>query len=289
MPNYTHFNDDATTKPQNHRRNFLCNPHRCYTLGSESYTGVMQVMPKLTEHVYGVLTLNQFVNGYIIVNPQTNKLALVDYGSGTGFVQAIKAELSQMQRTLDDVAYLLVTHAHPDHYGGLKALQDECDATTIAHAVDAPVIRGEEPMRYADPDTLDFFSKLISQVMLPTAPPAARVDRTVDGDAVLDDVYPGLQVLHLPGHSPGQIGFYLPDERTLIAGDTMAHFSLFGGLTLGLSVPIKAASTDWPQVKRSIKRVADELQVDNLLIAHGAPIIGGANARIKKFAARLRV
>ena len=242
-------------------------------------------MPKLTDHVYGVLTFGASVNGYIIENPQDDgRLTLVDFGAGDGFLKAIKAELAKMQKkkTLADVAYLIPTHAHPDHYGALAAVQKECDATTIAHSVDAPVIRGEHPVRYADPETLDFANKLIGRIMLPSAPPAARVDRTVEGGEVLDEVYPGAQVVHLPGHSPGQIGLYLPDERTLIGGDVMSR------LPWGLYVPIKAASPDWAGVKRSIKRVA-EMDVANMLVGHGPPTIGNAGAQIAKFAQRLTI
>jgi glyoxylase-like metal-dependent hydrolase (beta-lactamase superfamily II) len=51
------------------------------------------------------------------------------------------------------------------------------------------------------------------------------------GDIVID-------VIHLPGHSPGGVGFYLKKQDTLISGDTLFKGSI-GRLDLPTSEPEK--------------------------------------------------
>ena len=36
-------------------------------------------------------------------------------------------------------------------------------------------------------------------------------------------------VLHLPGHSPGEVAYYLPESSLLLSGDTLVTRNLFTG------------------------------------------------------------
>lgn len=104
----------------------------------------------------------------------------------------------------------------------------------------------------------------------------ARVDVELDDGDSLDQVLPGMQVVYLPGHSYGQVGYYIPQDKLLIGGDVMMHF--FGSLRM----PLRFVSPDWTAVKASIRKVA-EMDIDILCLGHGK-VIYNANEIIRQYA-----
>lgn len=235
-------------------------------------------MQKLSEHVYGILTKFNLLNQYVIVNDDT--LAVVDMMLNESDVDNLEKELATQGWSLDDVTHLLITHAHPDHIGGLYAFQERSNATTYAHRIDAQVIRGEADSATADPAELGWVNRLILNMMGDNSPEnPSRVDVDLGDGDTLDHILAGLQVVHLPGHSHGQVGYYLPQDKLLIGGDVMMRF---GG---SLRMPLRAVSPDWTAVKQSIRRVAD-LDVEILCLGHGKPLYN-ANPIIQAFAERV--
>ena len=76
----------------------------------------------------------------------------------------------------------------------------------------------------------------------------AQVDVEFEDDT---EILPGLQAVHLPGHSDGHSGFWLEADGVLLGGDVAMR--MLGNLTM----PFRAPSPDWDAVKRSIRKVAD--------------------------------
>jgi glyoxylase-like metal-dependent hydrolase (beta-lactamase superfamily II) len=234
-------------------------------------------MKQLTAAVFGVLTQFNGLNGYLIRG--ADGFTLVDAGL-KGFDRAVKQALSQLGGSLNDLKRIVITHAHPDHVGALPSLQQQVNATTYAHRLDAPVIRGDWPMAYPKLEELGALSRFVLGRMQGNSLAPARVDVELSDGQTLDEVATGAQVIHLPGHTHGQIGLYLPEEKTLIGGDVLMH------LPWGLTLPLRPASPDWNGVKASIRKAA-ELPLENLLLGHGAPILGGAQARLSAFVRKL--
>lgn len=230
-------------------------------------------MKQVTHAVYGVYTMMRSVNGYLI--KQDDDFTLVDVGVGSGFVDTLEKQMQANGHALTDIKHIIITHAHPDHCGGLADLQSRIDATTYAHPLDAPVITGEKDIPHADPATLGRVDRFL--LNLSGNQPTGRVDQHIEEGQVLDFVHPGATVIHLPGHSDGQIGIWLPDEGTLTGGDVMM------ALPFGLSVPIKAVSPDWKAVKQSIRRVAD-MPIKTLCLGHGSPLTDDTKAKVTRFA-----
>ena len=85
-----------------------------------------------------------------------------------------------------------------------------------------------------------------------------------EGSLDIGDVH--LPVFHTPGHSPGSVCLYWPDEKALVSGDLIFKEGL--GRT---DLP----GGDGDLIKKSIKRMA-ELDVEWVLPGHGE-IIAGAD------------
>lgn len=230
-------------------------------------------MRQLTPTVFGILTQFNGLNAYLIRGH--DGFTLVDAGL-KGFHRYVQRALRQLGSRLDALKRIVITHAHPDHVGALPKLQQMVNATTYAHRLDAPVIRGDWPMAYPKPEELSPIHRLLQGSMHRLALTPARVDvELVDGQTLPEAA--GARVIHLPGHSHGQIGLYLSEEKTLIGGDVVIHWPW------GLALPLRPASPDWAAVKQSIRKAA-ELPLDNLLLGHGAPILGRAQARLQALA-----
>lgn len=234
------------------------------------------MMKQITPHVYAILTTMGYLNSYIIQHDGI--ITLVDTGTGAGFVdEHIEPALKALNTGWDAVRYVVITHEHYDHVGGLAAIQERANPTTFAHRLGKPIIEGEKPDPFANPDELNFVYRLIRNQIAKNTFTPARVDRTVEDSETLDEILAGTVIYHLPGHAHGQIGLYLASEKTLIAGDLVIR------TPFGLRKPLRFVSPDWAAVSESIKRVSS-LAVDNLCIGHGQPIVGGAEAKLRKFA-----
>ncbi len=139
---------------------------------------------------------------------QGRQPALID----SGFV-ANAQQTAAWVRTHTARAMLVVnTHWHSDHVGG-NALLQAMGAGIVASAPDAQAINRRDPgccvAEYLDQ---------------PVAP--YTVDQPLhDGQVLrLGDV--DWEVLSTPGHAPGHLSLWQPDERLLVAGDALSDYDV---------------------------------------------------------------
>lgn len=120
---------------------------------------------------------------------------LIDGGTEAG-AELIANNIRRLGFKLADVKYLLHSHEHIDHVGGIARLQQLTGAQLIASAEAAKVFR-TGAADAADP-----------QAGMHPPLPAARVDRVVtDGDSVrLGNL--ALTAVATPGHTPGALSWH---------------------------------------------------------------------------------
>jgi len=201
---------------------------------------------KINENVYGFIwrsTTANNCNTYLIDGPTR---ILIDPGHISLFDHVHK-ELNELGLTLDDIGLVIGTHAHPDHLEAAELFKEK-PALVALHNKDWRFLK-----------SMDNSPKTPLSLNTQSIAPAFFLK---EGDISISGF--DFLVLHTPGHSPGSVSIYWPDQKMLFTGDLVFK----GGL----------GRTDLPggngtKLKESIKRLAG-LDAEWLLPGHGDIISG---------------
>ena len=90
---------------------------------------------------------------------------------------------------------------------------------------------------------------------------------------------PGWELLHTPGHTPGHVSLYRPEDRTLLVGDAFcttkpeSFFEAALAQHAELHGPPSYFTSDWAQARQSVQKLAG---IDAATVApgHGKPLSG---------------
>ena len=139
---------------------------------------------KVIDNIYYVGTNG--LASYLITTPQGH--ILIDTVMPESTAQ-IEASIAKLGFKVADIKYILNTHAHIDHTGGLAQIKQDTGAQMVAGAKDVPLLEGGFYPGREQESHLNF--------------PPVKVDRAVhEGDTVtLGGVT--LTAHETPGHSPG--------------------------------------------------------------------------------------
>jgi glyoxylase-like metal-dependent hydrolase (beta-lactamase superfamily II) len=97
-----------------------------------------------------------------------------------------------------------------------------------------------------------------------------------DGDTV--DILGGLEVIHVPGHTPGSIALYQAERQMLFSGDALFNESETGKTGIQYT---NAFTSNKAQAKKSAHKLATR-PVKIAFFGHGEPILEQAGERIKE-------
>ncbi|UPT40342.1 MBL fold metallo-hydrolase [Streptomyces sp. WAC00303] len=219
---------------------------------------LVEVLPRL--HMF------RFRIGQAYLWRDGTDLTLIDAGD-IDSAAAIEDAIRTLGLDPAGIRRIVITHGHRDHYGAAQELADRHGAEIIAHALDAPVVRGERPV--PEPDLLDWELPLWEHgLTVPEAPPT-RVDREVTGGEMLP-FGDGARVVHAPGHTAGSIAIHLPLHGVLFTGDTVASAE---GVMLGVF------NVDRAEAAATFRRLA-ALAPRTVCVGHGDPLTENAAAEM---------
>jgi len=189
----------------------------------------------MVEKVFDVIVVGPLqVNCYILGNGGAGEAMVIDPG---GNADAIFRRLSKMKLNL---AYIVNTHAHVDHVGGIRELKDMTGAEFIIHP--------EE-----EPDLLSAARRALAFGFSIDKPP--KPDRFVEeGDTITLGEGLNIHVLHTPGHSPGGISLLVDDM--VFVGDT-----LFAGSVGRWDLPGGSYELLIQSIKRKLLTLGDNVKV----------------------------
>lgn len=145
-------------------------------------------------------------NTYVLFDEVSAEAAVVDPGMMN------KSECDEISSFISEnklkVKYLLNTHLHIDHVAGDEYIETRYGVELSASPLDEPL--ASRIMQQAQMFHLDINS--VGAVKI--AHPLKHNDRLWLGETLVD-------VLEVPGHSPGSLAFYFPGNGFVITGDAL--------------------------------------------------------------------
>ncbi len=165
---------------------------------------------------------------------------------------------------------VLLTHGHLNHVGGLSALRLAWNPPIAAHVNEAPYIVGSRDYARIRSNNPAFW---LGSILMETTPSSIpNVSRIDHGQNIM-----GLNVIHLPGHTPGHIGFIHTQDQACVCGDVV--------LNIGqrLMAPFTLTTPNPKLAKNSIYRLT-ERNFQHLLPSHGPPIMRVGRQRLFEYA-----
>lgn len=172
---------------------------------------------------------------------------IVDTGQDARDADAIRRALASLGRSLAQVDACILTHRHGDHVGGLASLLAERTMPVFVPAADRERAEAATGVRMQE---------------LPLGP--------------LKWI-PDIEVIPMPGHTPGTVSLYWHSRRTLIASDAL--FSAGRHLITSPTYLCDDAALALQSVARLVER---DLPIEAVLVGHGEDVFEDGKTRIRR-------
>ena len=146
-------------------------------------------------------------NTYLVI--KDGKCIIIDPGN------YYDNENSEIKNFIEDNSlsplFILVTHVHIDHVLGIKYLSDE-------YSIDTYIPKSE----------LDFHDNMINYASMFGFDKYDHQNniKLIDDSSKLSFIEVPIEILSLPGHSPGHLGFYFRENKICFSGDVLFKNSI---------------------------------------------------------------
>ena len=153
---------------------------------------------------YKRIRLGSFVtNTYIISDNSQNRAIIIDPADSH----------QKIEKALDGLVpeIILLTHGHSDHMYEIQYFREKYGSKVYAHCDEKPYFESD-------------------YIRNPIGVPLEKREYVCDvwlkdGDKIEFGPY-SFQVMHTPGHTPGSVCYYCPEEKILFSGDTLFNGSI---------------------------------------------------------------
>ncbi len=237
----------------------------------EIFPGIFRIQVPMPNKALG------FLNAYLLRTEKGCLLVDTGWNDDTAW-KSLQSGIQECGVSLTEVAYIIITHVHPDHYGLVGRLSAATSARLMLHPAEQNILsrRSNHCRETAaslagwfrsngmpvEPDQL-FTLQTLKELGLLPAPMTTRLIE--DGEHVSVGGF-DLQVLLTPGHSPGHICLYDRLNHLLFCGD-----HILAGITPNISLQDDTGSNPLQDYLQSLDRIAG-LEVCLALPGHGEPM-----------------
>lgn len=141
-------------------------------------------------------------NTYFYIDAHTKSGFIIDPGAQAGLIYEV------VQRNGWNIEKILLTHGHFDHIGAAEVLRERLTAPIYIYPQDAPYLT-------------DTYLNLSGNTENPVTVP--HYEELYDGEVIQLKANSGfyLKVIHTPGHTPGSVTYYSPEENAAFVGDLL--------------------------------------------------------------------
>ena len=154
-------------------------------------------------------TFNAFSENTYVAFDETKEAVIIDPGCYSSQECAELAEFISEQKLI--VKYLLNTHCHIDHVLGNYFVKEKYKVPFLIHEIEEKVLRAVKS--YAPNYGFPNYSEVLPDAYLKEG------EKLKFGNVAWD-------ILFLPGHAPGHIGFYDKPEKKIFSGDVLFEESI---------------------------------------------------------------
>jgi glyoxylase-like metal-dependent hydrolase (beta-lactamase superfamily II) len=217
-----------------------------------------------------------YINTYLIQTAEGCLLVDTGWNTQEAF-DALQGQLAEAGVGWGDLRYIVITHAHPDHYGLVGRLVEHTSARLVIHEIE----QGFLATRYVE--WAELLKEMEHWLRINGAPvgPGAEMSRSsmeilgLVSVAMPDMLVTGgehlrlggldLEILWTPGHSAGHICLYERERRLLFSGDHVLPKT-----TPNVSMHVQSMGNPLADYLSSLHQIAT-LPVDCVLPSHGDP------------------
>lgn len=141
-------------------------------------------------------------NTYFYIDAHTKSGFIIDPGAQAGLIYDV------VTRNGWTIEKILLTHGHFDHIGAAEVLRERLTAPIYIYPQDAPYLT-------------DTYLNLSGNSGNPITVP--HYEELYDGEVIRLKANSGfyLKVIHTPGHTPGSVTYYSPEENAAFVGDLL--------------------------------------------------------------------
>jgi glyoxylase-like metal-dependent hydrolase (beta-lactamase superfamily II) len=216
----------------------------------------------MKEIVKDLFLIDKIGSANVFLIKNKNTFSLIDTGIFMKTKYLIN-EIINIGFKLSNLQMIILTHCHCDHIGGVKELLDQSNAKVAAHIDDISYIIQKKVidgpyhnMMIEEQKVMKKFNCIVKKVDISLK----------DGDVL--DLMGGLEVINVPGHTPGSIALYQKDKKIMFFGDVIRNNEKHG-LVIGIPENFNYNTL---QLKADAKKLLS-YPIDFAIFSHGIPIL----------------
>jgi glyoxylase-like metal-dependent hydrolase (beta-lactamase superfamily II) len=208
---------------------------------------------------------------------EMNVYLLEDDGQVTVFdagIRVMAPAILQAAAPLGGIKRVVLGHGHVDHRGAAPAL----GAPVFCHPLEREVAEGDGGWSSWSVEALKPHTRLVMPRLLrwwDGGP--VRIEGTIEEG---EDVA-GFRVVHIPGHSPGQIGLFREGDRLALTTDCFYTLNIETTRKGPPQVPHRAFTPDRGAARASVLKIA-ELEPSAAWPGHAEPVRGDVRAQLER-------